>query len=93
MTNQKANSGNEILESFKDLKDQKVVAANENSLSETIMKVFREYPTTSFTQRNFADKLAKRTQHINHVLTELRKKNLIIREGSAKQYYFRLNSE
>jgi len=92
MTNQKASSDEKILESFKDLKDQ-VVAPNANSLSEVIMKVFKEYPTTSFTQGNFAAKLSKRTQHINHVLTDLRKKNLIIREGSAKQYYFRLNSE
>lgn len=82
-----------VLDSFKDLKDQKVSKTSENSLSEIIMKVFKEYPNTSFTQRNFSEKLNKRTQHVNHVLTDLRKKDLIIREGSKKQYYFRLKSE
>jgi len=80
---------NDLVSKFKDLENQ-VVRTTENSLKETMIKVFKEYPNTSFTQRNFSEKLGKRTQHINHVLTELRKQNIIVRVGSPKQYYFTL---
>lgn len=81
----------DLVSKFKDLENQ--VPKEQGTLKDTILSIFKEFPTTSFTQGNFSKRLGKRTQHVNHVLTELRKENLIIREGSRKQYYFRLNSK
>ena len=56
-----------------------------------MIEVFKAYPTTLFKQGDFAKRLNKRTQHIHHILTDLLKEKLILREGSRKQYYYKLN--
>ena len=81
---------NKAVESFKDLENQKIDVSNE-TLKSTMIKVFREYPNTLFKQGDFAKKLNKRTQHINHILKDLLTAKLILREGSRKQYYYKLN--
>jgi predicted transcriptional regulator len=82
---------NEIIDSFKELDGQKAVAVS--STKATMLEVFRAYATTSFTQKDFATKLGKRTQHINHILRDMVKEGLIIRVGSSSQYYYQLSSE
>ena len=55
-----------------------------------MLSIFKEYKTTSFKQSDFSKKLKKRTQHINQVLKVLLEEGKIVREGSRKQYYYRL---
>jgi hypothetical protein len=56
-----------------------------------MLAVFKAYPETYYKQGDFAKKLNKRTQHINSVLKSLLEQKLIIRAGSRKQYYYKLN--
>ena len=79
---------NKVIESFKDLENQKTLETD--SVKNTMKSIFEEYKTTSFKQSDFSKKLKKRTQHINQVLKVLLEEGKIVREGSRKQYYYRL---
>ena len=61
-----------------------------STVREDLIKVFKEYPNTSFTQGNFSKVMNKRTQHINQVLKGLLEDGIIVRQGSRKQYYYKL---
>ena len=74
---------------FKDLANQKTL--NSETVKTDIIAIFKAYPEASFKQSDFASRLNKRTQHINQVLKSLLTEKLILREGSKKQYYYRLN--
>lgn len=80
-----------IIESFKDLEKQKSVV--QTTLKDQMIDVFKSYPETFFTQRNFSERLNKRTQHINHILKELLKDQIILRSGSRKQYFYQYNKK
>jgi len=79
----------EIINSFKELDGQK--ASVGDSTKSTVMAVFVAYPTTAFTQKDFATKLGKRTQFINHILRDLVGKGMIVRVGSPSQYFYMLD--
>jgi hypothetical protein len=79
-----------LIENFKDLENQ-TVKVGESTLKDQMIDVFKSYPETFFTQRNFSERLNKRTQHINHILKELLKDQIILRSGSRKQYFYKLN--
>lgn len=81
-------SEKEILSSFKNLENQKI--SKEVSLKETMKLIFLEYKKTSFTQRNFVEKLNKRNPHVNKILHELLEENFISRVGSNRKYYYSL---
>lgn len=74
---------------FKDLENQKTL--NSETVKTDIIAIFKAYPEASFKQSDFASRLSKRTQHINQILKSLLTEKLILREGSKKQYYYRLN--
>lgn len=83
-------NSSDVVKAFEDLKDQKVQQGQDGSLSEQIMDVFKAYPDTVFTQRQFADRLDKSNVFVNHVLRGLLDKGLITRVGSRRQYYYSL---
>jgi predicted HTH transcriptional regulator len=78
----------DLISKFKDLENQEVKSSN--TLKAEMLSIFQAYANTAFTQGQFSKRLDKRTQHINHVLRELMKDNLIERLGSRKQYYYKL---
>ncbi len=80
---------NKVIASFKGLENQ-VAEGGNLTVKQRMLIVFKEYKNTPFKQGDFAKRLGKRTQHINHMLAELRKDGLIIREGTRRQYYYRL---
>ena len=77
------------IDSFKELEGQQ--AAVGNTTKATMLAVFVAYPTTAFTQRDFAEKLGKRTQHINHILRDMVGAAQIVRVGTPKQYFYMLD--
>ncbi len=80
----------QIVESFKNIKNE---VGSSNTVKSTMMKVFIEFPESTFKQLDFSLRLKKRTQHINHMLKELLEEKKIVRSGSRKQYYYQLSKK
>ena len=79
----------DLISKFKNLENQ-VPEENSQTVKDSMMKVFTEYPTTSFKQSDFSKVLNKRTQHINQVLKILLEEGKIVRTGSRRLYYYTL---
>lgn len=72
------------------MKRNSISTEEQDSVKSLMLKIFSTYKTTYFKQSDFSSKLNKRTQHINQVLKVLLEEGKIVREGSRKQYYYKI---
>jgi len=84
----KTTKNSEVLKNFAELKNREITESAD-TLKNTIYSIFKEMPEVVFLQSDFADRLGKRTQHVNHILRELVEENKISKTGSRRQYYYR----
>ena len=82
-----------VVSAFEDLKGQTVptgTVSSEGSVAATMTSVFKAYPDTVFTQRQFVERLGISNPFVNHQLHALMDKGVITRVGSARKYYYSL---
>ncbi len=78
-----------LIEKFENIGSLEVSLVN-NDTYETMKEVFENKPQVYFKQIDFVRILSRSNPFINHQLHKLLDNGVVVREGSKKQYFYRL---
>ena len=79
-----------VIEAFASLGTTEVVGAT-NDLYETMAEVFKSQPDRYFRQVDFVNVLKRGNPTINHQLHNLLDNGVISKEGTKRQYFYKLS--